>query len=82
MTNKTSQKFFIKFIDGSTTYYLPISSSLRRAVVETVDNEEDTSTSSDYPPPYLRRQFSTILHNQKQEYERKPFHSTKMKFAY
>ena len=49
MTNKTSQKFFIKLIDGSTTYYLPISSSLRRAVVETVDNEEDTSTSSDYP---------------------------------
>ncbi len=65
MTNKTSQKLFIKFIDGSTTYYLPISSSLRRAVVESVDDEEDTSTSSDYPSyqPKGRNQLSPQTNN-------------------
>lgn len=65
MTNKTLQKFFIKFIDGSTTYYLPISSSLRRAVVEAADVEEDTSTSSDYPSyqPKDKNQLSPQTNN-------------------
>lgn len=49
MTNKTSQELFAKFRDGSIVYHLPVSSSLRRAVIEEFDEEEDTSTSNDYP---------------------------------
>lgn len=48
MTNKMPQELFIKLTDGSTAYYLPISSSLRRAVVEAFDEEDDVSTSNDY----------------------------------
>lgn len=44
MTNKTSQELFAKFRDGSIVYHLPVSSSLRRAVIEEFDEEEDTST--------------------------------------
>ena len=44
MTNKTSQELFAMFRDGSIVYHLPVSSSLRRAVIEEFDEEEDTST--------------------------------------
>ena len=53
MTNKTSQELFTKFRDGSIAYRLPVSSSLRCAVIEEYDEEEDTSTNNDY----LGRQF-------------------------
>ena len=49
MINKKSQELFVKFRDGSTVYYLPASSSLRRDVIEAFDEEEETSTSNDYP---------------------------------
>lgn len=54
MTNKMSQELFIKFRDGSTAHYLPASSSLRRAVIEAFDEEEDTSTTNDYPSYQLK----------------------------
>ena len=56
MINKKSQELFVKFRDGSTVYYLPASSSLRRAVIEAFDEEEETSTSNDYPSYQFRNE--------------------------
>lgn len=65
MKTKISQELFIKLKDGSTTLYLPASSSLRQAVVESIDKEEDASTSNDYLSYQLKdeNRFSSQTNN-------------------
>ena len=55
MINKISRELFIKSRDGSTVYYLPESSSLRRAIIEVFEEQEDASTNDNYLKDQLNK---------------------------
>ena len=66
MINKISRELFIKSRDGSTVYYLPESSSLRRAIIEVFEEQEDASTNDDY----LKDQLGQFTRNYTQTVKR------------
>ena len=62
MINKISRELFIKSRDGSTVYYLPESSSLRRAIIEVFEEQEDASTNDDYLKDQLNKKKQQSLY--------------------
>ena len=62
MINKISRELFIKSRDGSTVYYLPESSSLRRAIIEVFEEQEDASTNDNYLKDQLNKKKQQSLY--------------------